>query len=296
MTPKFSHTPHYYWHSETRYYSRRAALSRGFRFKILQTESTFAPTIHRIRTQLHLKQSCDNNELMSPDNSSHSLDPHVWLWFFCAWIILITASQVRPLWKWIQRNRAKNWPLANGQIESVDVNNSKASFIPVSSRSNSPTCDAGIGYSYSANGNAEAGTYKREFGSEEEAWEFLRDLNGKSVAVHYNPNKTSASTLSEQSIETLLQTRAPGPAVDSFLPSPLSPFFSRFIWLFVALSAVGLVVSLWVHVGAVAGQRVLPEEFFFILHAGIFVVWIRLFLLPDKLLAAGIAAISGKSP
>jgi hypothetical protein len=41
----------------------------------------------------------------------------------------------------------------------------------------------------------------------------------------------------------------------------------------VLLSPIGLVVSLWVHRGAVVGRRVAPETFFWMLQVGIFVVW-----------------------
>jgi len=46
------------------------------------------------------------------------------------------------------------------------------------------------------------------------------------------------------------------------------------LWPFIVLSAVGLGLSLWVHLGAVAGRRVAPEAFFWMLHVCIFVVWI----------------------
>lgn len=39
------------------------------------------------------------------------------------------------------------------------------------------------------------------------------------------------------------------------------------------MSTVGLALSLWVHLGAVAGRRVAPEAFFWMLHFGMFVVW-----------------------
>lgn len=203
-------------------------------------------------------------------------DPRTWPWIVYVWLVLIAAGWLRPLWRWIQRNRAKSWPTVTGQIESDSVNKSKGSFISSTPRRSSPTHVAELGYSYSVAGNVEAGFYKREFGTEEEAWEFLRDLKGKPVAVLYNPNNPSTSTLSEPSIETLLQTRAPKPAVEMFSSvsvNSISPLLSRFLWVFVVLSAVGLVVSLWVHLGAVAGRRVAPEAFFWILHAGIFVVW-----------------------
>ena len=144
---------------------------------------------------------------------------------------------------------------------------------------------AELGYSYSVAGQTEAGFYKRELSTEDEAWEFARDLKGKPVAVHYNPNKPAASTLSEQSVETLLQTRAPraaGEMLSSGSANSISPLLSRFLWVFVVLSAVGFVVSLWVHIGAVAGRRVAPEAYFWILHVGIFVVWFPAVLIAQK--------------
>lgn len=115
--------------------------------------------------------------------------------------------------------------------------------------------------------------------------EFQRDLKGKPVAVHYSPNKPSSSTLSESSIETLLQARAPKPATENFFSAPtnsIPPLVSRFLWLFVILSFVGLVVSLWVHLGAVMGRRVAPEAFFWILHMGVFVVWFPAFFVAKQ--------------
>ena len=50
------------------------------------------------------------------------------------------------------------------------------------------------------------------------------------------------------------------------------------------LAGIGLVVSVWVHVGAVMGQRVAPAYFFWVLHAGIFVVWFPAVLAAKALL------------
>jgi hypothetical protein len=135
---------------------------------------------------------------------------------------------------------------------------------------------AELGYSYSTAGKVETGFYKREFGTEMEASEFVRELKGKPVVVHYNPIKPSSSAVSEDSIESLLQSRSPQPAwqlsassVSDAVPEWLRPF----VWIFIVLSAVGFVLSLWVHFGAVADRRVAPASFFWILHMGIFVVW-----------------------
>lgn len=149
-------------------------------------------------------------------------------------------------------------------------------FISSAPRGSSPKFVAELRYFYWVAGNLETGVYKRDFSTDAEALEFQRDLKGKPVAVHYNPSKLSNSALSEASIETLLQTRTPKSDSEHVLSAPtntIPPLVSRFLWVFVALSAVGLVVSLWVHLGAVAGRRVATEPIFWILHMGIFVVW-----------------------
>lgn len=46
------------------------------------------------------------------------------------------------------------------------------------------------------------------------------------------------------------------------------------VWPFVLLSAVGLGVSLWIHLGAVFGKKVAPAHFFLLLHLGCLVVWL----------------------
>jgi hypothetical protein len=207
-------------------------------------------------------------------------DPSTWPWFVYVELAVIAAGFAKPIWRWIQRSRAERWPITTGKIESVSVNEAKQFFssskLPQSLPTwSSPTYVAELGYSYSLAGKVEAGIDKREFGAEEEAWEFLRDLKGKPVLVHYNPDKPSTSTLSKASVETLLQTRAPRPSevFASLLADSVPQWLKPLLWMFIGLSAVGLVLSLWVHVGAVMGRRVAPEPFFWILHLGIFVVW-----------------------
>jgi Protein of unknown function (DUF3592) len=213
---------------------------------------------------------------MNSGNPIHWIDPSTWPWIVYVWLAMLAFGWVKPLWRWFQRNRASNWPVANGQIESISVSEAKRTFFSASPRGSSPSYVAELGYSCSVAGNVNAGFYKREFGTEEEASEFVRDLKGKPVAAHYNPNKPSSSTLSEASIETLLQARAPKPAWElsaSSRSDAVPEWLQPFVWIFIGLSAVGFVLSLWVHFGAVAGRRVAPAAFFWILHMGIFVVW-----------------------
>jgi len=199
------------------------------------------------------------------------IDPATWPWFVYLWIVLILSGWLKPAWRWLQRKRAAGWPNAEGYIESVEVTKPKATLF---SRSRSAPYVAQLSYSSSTAGERNAGWYRRDFATEREAYDFVRDLKGKPVAVHYNPHKPSSSCLSESSLSMLLQNRAPTLAAESYATADSVPESIRpFLWVFIWIAAVGLVASLWVHVGAVMGRRVAPEAFFWILHVGIFVVW-----------------------
>jgi hypothetical protein len=196
-------------------------------------------------------------------------DPKTWPWFFYLWLLLMLAGWAKPLWKWLQRKRAEDWPTKEGRIESADVK--KAGGFTVSKRSGQYVAE--LGYSYSVTGERFGQLYKRDFSTEPEAWEFVRDLKGKPITVHYSTAKPSTSTLSNSDLEKLLQSRAPVPfagegASEDSVPNWLKPL----LWIFIGLSAVGLILSLWVHVGAVMGRRA-PSQYFWMLHVGIFVVW-----------------------
>jgi hypothetical protein len=124
-------------------------------------------------------------------------------------------------------------------------------------------------------GSLEAGNYQRDFPTEQEAREFMRDLKGKPVAVHYNPNKSSSSRLLEGSLDILLRNRAPISLDESVAEEDAVPGWARpLLWTFIAISVIGLVLSLWVHLGAVMGRQAAPAELFWILHVGVFVVFL----------------------
>src|SRR5437667_5494603 len=175
----------------------------------------------------------------------------------------------KPAWNWFRRKRAAGWPLAEGRIESVEITKPRFSFT-----TRRGYYVAELGYSYSVAGTHYSGRYQRKLPTEYEAEEFVRDLQGKPVAVHCNPATPSSSALLNPEINALLQNRAPAPPSDSSVQTnSVTDWIRPCLWLFVSLSAIGLVVSLWVHLGAVTGRRVAPEAFFWVLHIGIFVVW-----------------------
>ena len=134
----------------------------------------------------------------------HWTDPGTWPWVIFVWLAFILAGWMIPVWRWLRRRRASAWPVVDGRIESVDV--SKPNFSFTTKRG---CCVAELGYSYSVAGSLNSGRYKRDFPAQQEADEFVRDLQDKAVAVHYHPAKPSSSALLESDIEVLLQSRAP---------------------------------------------------------------------------------------
>jgi hypothetical protein len=198
---------------------------------------------------------------------------------FYVWAVFAQAGLAKPAWNWHGRQRAGGWPVAEGRLESVEI--TKPSFSFTTKRG---YYVAQLGYSYSVAGTLQSGRYRREFPTEHEAEEFVRDLKGKPVAIHYNAIRPSRSALLEPDIESLQQNRAPSPLADYPSAANSVPDWIRpFLWLFVCFSAIGLVVSLWVHLGAVMGRRVAPEAFFWMLHVGIFVVWFPAVLVAQRL-------------
>jgi len=209
-------------------------------------------------------------------------DPTTWPWMFYVWAAFALAGLAKPAWNWVRRQRAGGWPTAEGRIESVEITKPSFSF----------TTKRGyyvveLGYSYSVAGTPQSGRYRREFPTEHEAEEFVRDLKGKAVAVRYNSTSPTSSALLEPDIEGLQQNRAPAPASESLAQANSVPEWIRpFLWLFVLLSAIGLVVSLWIHLGAVMGRRVAPEAFFWVLGVGIFIVWLPAVLVAQRLVGS----------
>jgi hypothetical protein len=189
-------------------------------------------------------------------------------------LAVTAAGFAKPLWRRLKRNRAQNWSSAPGKIEFVDARQPKVLFFFAPSKDSSANHLAELKYSYSMAGNSFTGRYEREFPTEWEAWDFLRDLQGKSVTVLVNPLNPSSSTLSESAVETLLQTR-PQISEDELVAansaSSSTLWFAPFLPIFVALSAVGFALSLWVHIASMMGR--LPQGPFFLLHLGVFVVW-----------------------
>jgi hypothetical protein len=125
---------------------------------------------------------------------------------------------------WSRRQPADGWPVTEGRIESVEA--TKPSFSFTTKRS---YYVAEPGYFYFLAGTSHAGRYKREFPTEHEAEELVRDPKGKPVAVHRNSTSPSSSALLKPDINVLPQNRAPAPAADctaaaNYVPDGIRPF------------------------------------------------------------------------
>ena len=111
-------------------------------------------------------------------------------------ILFVLVPCLKPAWRWLQRKRSTSWPTTDGHIES-------ASAIPANRAFNSGQADpfayqepfatphiAELSYSYFIAGNFEAGWYRRDFPSEEEALDFVRGLKGKAICSPLQSRQT----------------------------------------------------------------------------------------------------------
>jgi len=203
-------------------------------------------------------------------------DPWTWPWIFYVWLALLVGGWLLSSWRWLKRRRAAGWPIADGRIEWTEV--TKPTFSFTTKRG---YYVAQVGYSYSVAGSSNSGLYKREFPAEPAADDFVRDLKGKAVTVRYSLSKPSVSMLLEPDIEAVLQNRSSSGDAQSVTRTAIPEWLRPFIWVFVWLSGIGLLVSLWVHVGALMGRGV--PSVFWVLHVGIFVVWFPAVLVAQRL-------------
>ena len=203
-------------------------------------------------------------------------DPATWPWIIYVWLAVLIGGWLLSSWRWLRRRRATGWPIGDGRIESTEV--TKPNFSFTTKRGNYL---AKLGYSYSVAGSIHAGLYKREFPTQPAADDFVRDLKGKAITVRYRPRRPSLSMVLEPDIEAVLQNRPPSSDDGSVTRSAIPEWLRPFIWVFVWLSAIGLLVSLWVHIEALTGRGV-PAALW-VLHIGIFVVWFPAVLVAQRL-------------
>ncbi len=189
------------------------------------------------------------------DRPAHWAKPATWPWFIYVWVAFAVSGLVKPSWDWLQRQRVGNWAVQEGRIEWEDVPKPGFSF----------TTRRGhfvARYSYSLRDTIYQGLYKREFSTEHGAYSFARDLACRVVTIRRSPADPSQSLLLEHDVEEMLRRRPAAVVEWARAESSVPKWLKPFLWVFISLSCVGLVVSLWVHLGAVMGRRVATEPLF----------------------------------
>jgi hypothetical protein len=199
-------------------------------------------------------------------------DPHSWPWMFYVWIVMIVAGYIPKLWRLWRQHSAKSWLQVSATIDSTHVDATPNRF---QMGRRSEQLRAEINYSYSVGGTTQTGQYSRVFYSEAEALEFIRDLKGKSLTAQVSSTKPAQSLVFDSEIENLIKAR-PSRTSEQMNQNPddlAQHWYAPFLPPLVFLAAVGFLLSVWVHVGALLGKIVAPSSFFWGLHVGIFVVF-----------------------
>jgi hypothetical protein len=206
-------------------------------------------------------------------------DPNSWPWFFKLWMAFVVIGWLLPLWRWLQRERQKSWPAVSSRIDSAHLGEPKR-FLGLTLPASGNEKYIGVfAYSYDLSGKTFQGEYRRAFATEEGAVEFLRDLQGQTISVHYDARKSARSVLLEETVEALLRNRPPlhnGPDWKDSLPQWFKPLVGTFAFL----ALIGLLLSLWVHIGALFGRQ--PSPVFWSLHVGIFLVFFPAIFVAQK--------------
>ena len=194
-------------------------------------------------------------------------NPRTWPWIVYVWFVFSLAALLKPAWAWYRRRRSDRWTRTEGRVESTAAH---------AARWPSSGVVASVTYSYSVEGMAHAGIYKKEQYTLGEAEEFIRDLQGKPVEVRYNPRKPSKSVLAQDAVQNLLRIRSQISNVEasasdfSYLP-PRGRWGQ--LWFLAMFSGAGFILSLTINLAAWTGRAILPSGFFIPLHLRIFVAW-----------------------
>jgi hypothetical protein len=210
----------------------------------------------------------------------HWTDPRTWPWIIDVWLASVLFGFAAPIWRWFQRQRAETWPATQGRVESTAINERKRFRTSASSSSSV----ASFAYSYDVGGTKYFGTYKKQFGTDEESDDFLRDLTGRDVRVQYNPAQPSRSFVQASSIAFLLSSRPPSTTSPLELHrhwNPLPIWLTGVLPLFEALAIVGFALSVLVNVGTLI-SRWTPPGYFWALQVGIFLVFFPALFVAQK--------------
>ena len=216
----------------------------------------------------------------------HWNDPHTWPWMVWVWAGFVVLGWLTPLWKWLQRDRVKSWPSAIGAMESIGEPQPRK-FLGLTLSNSSSEKILELCYSYSALGQSFHGRHKLDASSKFNVDKFTNRLVGLPIQVQYHPDKPSVSALTDSSIEAMLRQAPPLSTEEEQIiraaheiPAVYRPFLLPLMYLALA----GFIISFCINFASLL-KIALPESApFFLLHAGIFVVFFPALLAAKKML------------
>ena len=171
----------------------------------------------------------------------------------------------------------EQWPAISGKIEDAWAeagSGGRGSAIAL----------VKIRYTYSYNGAAFAGEYKRGFNDEDTAREFAYGLKGRDVMVHVNPDRPTKSGLLTRDVDVVVSERGAVPegALPPDKPAPVSSLKKMFALPFAAIALAGFVISMAVNIAGWMGKVILPSSMFAAMHIGVFLVFFPAVLLAGR--------------
>ena len=202
-------------------------------------------------------------------------------WPFFLIIAIVAVLVLLGIWERIVRIRARNWPVAQGNIDSTKVQERKGKRTRWYAR---------LYYSFSVDGKRATGRYSQEFPYQDDAENWIRDLQGKPVLVHYWSRFPALSVIADDDLRRLLASRGPEPAVPAANLAPGSaPFSPRLTgWkralglVLMAVAPVGFIVSAAVHILAWLGRNFGFDQSWAVMHIVCFCTFVVTVLLVPK--------------
>jgi len=165
-------------------------------------------------------------------------------WFVFPFITIVILLVLLGIWERLVRIRARSWPVAQGNIDSIKIEERKGKHHRWYAR---------LYYSFSVLGRRYTGRYSQEFSYQDDAENWIRDLQGKPVAVHYSSRFPALSSILDDDLQALLAARPPiaTGTEPSPVPVPQLTGWKRALGLvLLAIAAVGFIVSAMVHISA----------------------------------------------
>ena len=126
--------------------------------------------------------------------------------------------------RWVKRRNARlarHWPVADGQVQSIDVKTGTKFF------GSARRFNATFKYSYRVQDGSElsyySGDFFRPFPDKERAWEWLELLKNQRIRVHYQPGHPQVSSVLAADLDAHFSVPARTPADFVLSPSATQP-------------------------------------------------------------------------